>query len=259
MTEKIINGILAYGSVISDPREQIEQAMINYNGHVIGAFTPFPVEFARKSTKRAFAPTLVPFEDGKKVKGQVFAMDLPENFGAKILYERETGIRKENHSIVYYNANDELQEIYTIGKTEIVGLKDFAGLGKVLFAYLVSTIHPLNSNHLACLAIQSIASPKYDPGRDGISYLIDAKQSGIITLHSSDYENDILQITKACCLKQALEKTRRQSENIQEIRNELDALLALDKVDRHGKVLENPDPQNVVTARSKLEQIFSKS
>ena len=256
MTEKNINGILAYGSVISDPGEQIEQAMINYNGHIIGAITPFRVEFARKSTNRAFAPTLVPFEDGKRVKGQVFAMDLPENIGAKILYKRETGISKDNLSIAYYNANDDMQKIYTIGKTKIVSLLDFAGLGKVLFAYLVDTIRPLNSNHLACLAIQSTASQKIDPGCDGISYLIDAKQSGIVTRYSSDYEKDILQITKTCCLKQALEKARRQRENIQEVKKDLDALLALDKVDKSGRVSEDPDPQNVVTAKGKLEEIF---
>lgn len=76
MAENNINGILAYGSVISNPGKEIEQAMIGCNGQIIGAFTPFLVEFSRKSSTRGNAPTLVPYACGKRVMGRVFVMDL---------------------------------------------------------------------------------------------------------------------------------------------------------------------------------------
>ena len=211
MTEKNINGILAYGSLISDPRDEIEQAMIDCSGYIIGAFTPFRVEFARKSSKRADAPTLVPFKDGKRVKAQVFVMNLAEDFGVRILFNREMGKPSiyKGGPIKFYDANGDMNEIYEVkGDEKIVGLKNFAGLDKVLVARFAHNIKQLDAEKLSCLAIQSAANQKNGPGRDGISYLIDAKKDGIITLLSADYEKEILRKTNSCCLEQALEWVR---------------------------------------------------
>jgi cation transport regulator ChaC len=49
-------GILAFGSLINHPGWEIEEAIIARKS---GIRTPFGVEFARKSRKRAGAPTLL--------------------------------------------------------------------------------------------------------------------------------------------------------------------------------------------------------
>jgi len=54
-------GILAYGSLITHPGQEISSVL----DHVIpDVMTPFPVEYARKSGTRAGAPTLVPVPIG---------------------------------------------------------------------------------------------------------------------------------------------------------------------------------------------------
>jgi len=54
-------GILAYGSLITHPGQEIESVL----DHVIpDVMTPFPVEYARRSRSRAGAPTLVPVSAG---------------------------------------------------------------------------------------------------------------------------------------------------------------------------------------------------
>ena len=57
-------GILAYGSLISSPGDEIASATTETIKNVQ---TPFRVEFARTSTSRAGAPTLVPAEDLKEL------------------------------------------------------------------------------------------------------------------------------------------------------------------------------------------------
>ena len=54
-------GILAFGSLIDNPGAEIEAALV---GRKLKIRTPFGVEFARSSTKRGGAPTLVPMEQG---------------------------------------------------------------------------------------------------------------------------------------------------------------------------------------------------
>jgi hypothetical protein len=54
-------GILAFGSLIEDPGWEIEEAIVGRKRKVL---TPFAVEFARSSTKRGDAPTLVPVREG---------------------------------------------------------------------------------------------------------------------------------------------------------------------------------------------------
>jgi hypothetical protein len=58
MTAKV--AILAYGSVIDDPREEIRAATIG----MLDCTTPFNIEYARQSRTRKGAPTLVPVEEG---------------------------------------------------------------------------------------------------------------------------------------------------------------------------------------------------
>lgn len=189
-------GILAYGSLISDPREEIEKAHTRIIHNVI---TPFHIEFARSSDRRGGAPTLVPVTSGgAHVKGQVFEMDVSEAKSVDILYRREIG-KVGDMTRTYRRPNP------VTGNTVLVErLVNFAGLDVVLYTQIAATITPLTAKHLAELAIASVA--KAPAGLDGISYLSAAKENGIKTALSPAYEAEILKETRCKSLDEALEK-----------------------------------------------------
>ena len=54
-------GILAYGSLIDDPGSEIGEVIADVISDIE---TPFSVEFARSSSTRSGAPTLIPVEAG---------------------------------------------------------------------------------------------------------------------------------------------------------------------------------------------------
>ena len=76
---------------------------------------------------------------------------------------------------------------------------DFADSGK-----LVSP----TATELAQLAVGSARDRDVPEGMDGISYLMAAKKAGIKTPLSADYEKEILRITRASNLEEALKKVR---------------------------------------------------
>src|SRR5262245_30159590 len=81
-------GILAYGSLIDDPEEEMDSATVAVKGPVL---TPFKVEFARKSKTRKGAPTLIPVEHrGAPVEAKILVLDVSEIEAANRLYRRET-------------------------------------------------------------------------------------------------------------------------------------------------------------------------
>ena len=218
--------------MISNPGDGIIDALIKHNGYIVDAYTPFPVEFARKSGTRGDAPTLVPVKDGgKRVKGQVFVMNMSEKDAPTILYERETKkptTEPYNDPITYYSTENFKQSIDS--KRIIQGMKNFAGLDKVLYPQLEKNIDTLKPEILAGLAIRSTAKcdkrdqKKQSLGQtkqDGVSYLIDAKKCGIITLLSPDYEKEILQITNSCSLEQALDRAIDKKEDMGKIGSDL--------------------------------------
>jgi hypothetical protein len=81
-------GILAFGSLIDDPGVEIEAALV---GRKLNVPTPFGAEFARSSTKREGAPTLVPLErGGTPVAGQILLLNVSEQEAKDRLWRRET-------------------------------------------------------------------------------------------------------------------------------------------------------------------------
>jgi len=82
--------------------------------------------------------------------------------------------------------------------------ENFEGVGIVIAARFAVTISPLTAVHLAELAIKSARLER--TGRDGITYLIDAKRNGITTPLSVDYEQEILRRTQTSNLHEALRK-----------------------------------------------------
>jgi hypothetical protein len=80
-------GILAFGSLIDDPGPEIDAA---FTGRKLNVRTPFRVEFARASTKRYGAPTLVPVQQGgASVPGQILLVNVSEREAKDRLWRRE--------------------------------------------------------------------------------------------------------------------------------------------------------------------------
>ena len=196
-------GILAYGSLISTPGSEIEKARTDIIKDVM---TPFHIEFARSSGNRGGAPTLVPVTiGGAHVRGQVFVMDVSESKAADILYRREIG--KVGDMTRTYTRPDPVTD-----KTVLVErLTNFAGLDVVLYTQIAATITPLTAKRLAELAIASVSEAKR--GEDGISYLIAAKQNGIVTALSRAYEQEILKEKDCETLEEALAIIQDQSQS----------------------------------------------
>ncbi|KPM17626.1 hypothetical protein VM77_10065 [Citromicrobium sp. JL31] len=188
-------GILAYGSLIGEPGEELADATIHA---VANVRTPFNIEFARKSGSRGGAPTLVPVQHGgNPVLGQVFVLDASEGEAANRLWRRET--RKVGSGRAYVPPKK-------IGPNTVVvrRLENFADVKVVLYTEIAANIVPLTAETLATHAIESVG--KAAPGRDGISYLIAAKENGIETALSPGYETEILRQSGCADLEQALAK-----------------------------------------------------
>jgi hypothetical protein len=191
-------GILAYGSLIDEPGEEIADATIYTTANVL---TPFNVEFARQSGSRSGAPTLVPVaEGGNPVLGRVLVLDVPEVEAANQLWRRE--VRRVGSGRPYLAPKD-------IGPNTVVvqRLENFAGVDVVLYTEIAANIDPLSAKILAGLAIESV--DRSDPGQDGISYLIAAKRNGISTALSADYDAEILRQSGCASLEEAVTKFER--------------------------------------------------
>ncbi len=82
-------GILAYGSLISDPGTEIGPLI----EHRVAALTPFCVEFARFSRKRGYSATVVPHPAGNRVAAQVLILSdsVSLDEARNLLWRREIG------------------------------------------------------------------------------------------------------------------------------------------------------------------------
>lgn len=188
-------GILAYGSFIPDPGWEIENARTRI---IRDVETPFCIEFARKSKGRMGAPTLVPVEvGGARVRGQVFEMNLSEKEATDVLYRRE--INKVGSDKKYKRPDTPGGDSVLVER-----IPDFAGLDVVLYTKIAANIDKLTPDKLACYAIGSVT--KDNLGRDGITYLLDAKKARIQTPLSADYEAAILRRTGCETLEHAREQ-----------------------------------------------------
>lgn len=185
-------GILAYGSLLSDPGEEIAACKV---GIIENVETPFPIEFARSSDSRGGAPTLVPVEAGARVHGQIILVDASIEDATNMLYRRE--IHQVGSGRIYKEPKPEFKK-----SVRVKMLADFYEVKKVLYTHLSQTIEPVTAETLARRAVESVA--RADTGKDGITYLIDAKGYGIRTAISDAYEAEILRITGAASLEDAL-------------------------------------------------------
>jgi hypothetical protein len=191
-------GILAYGSLIANPGAEIEAVTIESRSDIL---TPFQVEFARTSRERRGAPTLVPVVNiGAAVRAHVLVLNTTIDDARDRLYRREINAvgsgRRYKHS-----------ERPGPNTVVVQCVNDFAGLDRVLYTEIAANIENLSAARLADLAIASAAGPH--DGRDGISYLMDAKRYGIDTSLSGAYEDEIKKRMNTGDLLEALKKARQ--------------------------------------------------
>nr|WP_294991441.1 hypothetical protein [uncultured Sediminibacterium sp.] len=197
MNDKPTIGILAYGSLINDPGEEINQ-------HIIGmkdCVTPFNVEYARMSKTRANAPTLIPVrENGKPVNAKILLLNgLSIEQAEDMLWRRETRTKK-------INANYPRKEKPGTNDVVVKRVADFEGVPTVLYTSIGQNLGILNPTVLAKLAINSFIDDEQNKKTDGIHYLLNAKQNGIETGLSKEYEKAINELAGTKTLVEAIKK-----------------------------------------------------
>ncbi len=195
-------GILAYGSLIPNPGAEIAPVTVR---RINGVPTPFPIEFSRSSRVRDRAPTLVSVDrGGARVSGVVLVLhdSVTEAAVQDMLYRRERN--RVGSGDLYAEVDPTDVDSAFLGR-----LDGFAGLDVVFYAALRANIEDPTPEMLARLAIESAAAPSGAARRDGISYLMDAKQSGIVTPLMAGYEAEILRLTGGRDLEEARAIARR--------------------------------------------------
>lgn len=198
-THMLTVGILAFGSLISDPGPEIPLLICKH----LEVPTPFSVEFGRYSGKtRGGAPTLVPVtKGGAPVNATIFVLKsgVTECEAVDMLWRRE--IRTKNKNRTY-------QARRTRNAVRVKALRGFAGLDVVLYTdfYASGKIRQPKPTNLARSAIESARTAA--DGNDGISYLIDVRSTGVETPLSEAYAEEIMKQTKTASLEEALAKTR---------------------------------------------------
>lgn len=190
-------GVLAYGSLISGPGDELAAVIVGEKRDVL---TPFHVEFARSSKTRCGAPTLVPVAaGGRAVRAIIFEVSVSEREALDMVYRREINAVSSGKKYIEPEP----------GKSNAVRLdrfKRFEGFDVVVSTRMAPNIASLSAEVLADLAIAS--ARELDDGRDGITYLLNAKASGIETELSAAYERVILERTGATGLAEALAAVR---------------------------------------------------
>jgi hypothetical protein len=192
-------GLLAYGSLRWDPEDPLS-AELKLSDTASVVRTPFWVEFARKSRVRGGGPTLVPVErGGARVEAELFPFrdGLSIETAKTLLWRRETG----RHDGKYVEPDSSSVPINKVVIDQLA--ESFLGFDKVFAARVWRNLDDLNPEKLAELAIESAGAEAGKLRRDGISYLIKAKEYGIETPLRPAYEAAILQQLEVVSLEEA--------------------------------------------------------
>ncbi|MBO6726101.1 MAG: hypothetical protein JJ911_10620 [Rhizobiaceae bacterium] len=191
-------GILAFGSLIGGAGKEITPHITDR----IICETPFEVEFARTSSRRDGAPTLVPYPESRRVNAEVLVLDLPLEEATDRLYRREI------HAIGSAKRYKE-PPVGHRNSVRVRSLSGFHGVDTVLYTEIGANISPLSAIELARLAIRS-ARARAD-GKDGITYLRDAVANNIRTSLSDAYQLKVLELTGGKDLDDAIAIARASS------------------------------------------------
>jgi len=167
-------GVLAFGSLIWEPG-CLQKHIIA--GETRAVRTPWPVEYARKSSSRCDAPTLVRFQDGCAVAAQILVLDTCCLDTARGLVACREGCSPDRIAIC-----EELTDEHTEPAA-------------VFYTALCANIHlPLTGRELARLAIDSCTrlQAKGQPCKNGIRYLRKNIEHGVVTALTCEYKQAIL-------------------------------------------------------------------
>lgn len=173
-----LSGVLAFGSLIWEPGELAE---LDKAAEII-CLTPWPVEFARSSRSRHWAPTLVQVPEGEAVRARVFIYRDASDVVKATLARREQIDLREHPKAVR--------------ACEIACVKE----SLIWYTALRPNITELRPH---CLARIAIASVKPSRDRNGIRYLRECIGHGIRTSLTEAYCNEILRISKCGSLEEA--------------------------------------------------------
>lgn len=190
-------GILAYGSLIANPGQEIAAAKVDS----ISTKTPFEVEYSRKSKSRAYAPTLVPvgLGQGGRVNAQILILreGIDKQQAADMLYRRERD-KVGNVNITYPSSTQ-----INIDTVLVEQICDFSGIETALYTRIGANLPEIldstvptdkKARLLACLAVESLTKDTFERGRDGIQYLLDNLANQVETPLSKPYEAAILEM-----------------------------------------------------------------
>lgn len=200
-------GILAYGSLIEEPGKEIEPLI---RQRIERIETPFSIEFARSSSTRDGAPTVIPIENGgSRVLATILVLDdgVALEKAQDLLWRRET---RNECTDKHYTPPSKPNP----NKMMVAKLDNFEGLDVVLYTKLGPNITDANAVKLAELAVRSAKAEAGRTGRDGIRYLLSVKRQGISTPLMADYEREILRMTGASSLGDALSRCRERKTNL---------------------------------------------
>lgn len=192
-------GILAFGSLIDDPGDEL-QSVIDERKE--GVITPFNIEYGRKSSKRGNAPTLIPVSTGgQKVKATLLILreELTLEEVKNRLYRRETNNVGTNWSYTE-RKNPTPNQLLIQEHTDINDVRVY------LTANYGCNLAEITPDILADLAIESFKSNEVEKGRDGITYLKNNIDNKIITPLTEKYRNSILKKMKANSLEEIIER-----------------------------------------------------
>lgn len=194
-------GVLAYGSLIENPGVELEPLIVE---RLTGVETPFRIEFARSSSSRSYAPTVIPVCDGGSyVRATILLLDATVSLerAEDLLWRRETRQKSSEKHYVRPSAPNQ-------NKVVVEVLRNFHGIDFVIYTSLGANISGLSATRLAELAISSAKEKAGREGEDGISYLISLRRQGISTPLAPVYESEILRLTNTRSLEEALGKCR---------------------------------------------------
>lgn len=194
-------GVLAYGSLISDPGWELADVTAH---RITGVPTPFRIEYSRDSLVRGGAPTLVPVQQGgSSVDGVILAM----KDGVSLADARDRTYRRERNQVgsgLRYRHVDDPDP----NEVHLPLLGSLADV-EVVFGVALGDTIPERDRVPETLARKAIASVgRTEVDRDGISYLRDNIASGIETPLTEPYRQAVLSATGTRTLDEALAVAR---------------------------------------------------
>ena len=184
-------GILAFGSLLSNPGKEISRHIVER----IPYTTPFRLEYVMCSTLQGDPPTLGRWQGGKRVQTFILLLDIDAT--EKGLAMAKEILRKQVGGSISVKWDERSRDFRTL---------IYHSLRPKGIAL------PPSPRKLARLAVRSVVVCKEMgvPQRNGIRYLLNNIENGIITPLTEEYKKEILLVTRTETLEEAKRKLLRE-------------------------------------------------